>query len=322
MKKHTIIISILFMTGILFLYFTCTYFNAFEAAGIEPPDSQGTPEPSQPNPGDNIFGIDQDGVIYNAQMNNPQDWRVVPLNPPSPAGSPMCITADFSTSKIYWALDINAIDYEIHRANYDGADRELIYSTNQGSITSLAVDSANRMLYFTENTVISKIPVEGGTKEVVYDPGAGSPVSDLTLNIAKSEVYYTNGASELYTVNMFPPPDNWAQESNGGYFMYQFSFDSNTDVIFWADLNGNTIYNAKIGFLNSLGTEISNCGAVFDLVADSEGGFIYWLDMGDEFPAPPHAILKMNSDGSGNREEIVLFPGGYTVYYFTIDFLL
>lgn len=310
MKKYTILISIILGIGILFIYLTCTYFDAFEAAGIKP---------QEPMPGDNMFWITEFGDIYWAPLDNLQNGTGITIDPGQAQGTPMCITTHFDEGRIYWAMDIDAVGCAIYKAKYCGRRCKQIYINDGGAINSIAIDHTSNMLYFNEDEIIWKIPVDGGTKSFVYDNGDGSPVSDLTLDTANNLIYYADNTDGLNIINMIPPAyPSW--EPNDGYPVYQLSFDYNDNEIYWAGYNGNKIYRGQIGELINTYTVTSDCAAVYDLVSDPVNGYIYWLDEGNV--DPPHAIFRMNSDGTGQKEVVVDFTGGDAVYFFTIDFQL
>ena len=307
MKKHTIIISIILGAGIFLTCLTCTYFDPWEAGGI------GEPEPP-------VFWIDWYGTIFKSNIDSPSDK--MEIFSPQEESNPYCIVADPIRQKIYWASYVmnDSDPYQIHRANYDGSEVDRFHWNNMETITSIAFDSGKHELFFSEGMKIRSISTEGEPfVNDILTPGTMN-ISDIALDIENNWIYYATSSTDFYRINMDGTNQTTFQTSAS--IIEQIAYDRTENRIICS--NNTAIFyfqNIVSPGINDPVTTTDQTFSVLDLLVDPMERYVYWLDEGGPYPAPPHGILKTEITGSGGREEILVFGQDESGMVFTIGFM-
>lgn len=207
---------------------------------------------------------------------------------------------------------------EIRKATMDesgNATVEVLYGPPDGvgNPTSVAVDTENGVIYWTEFNRICRGTTDGmGAIDVIYTAGGEEMISDLALDnnrnvyFGEAEVWGSNphvimkvhadGTSEeLYSLNGSVMPSGLKADPANGKLYW---IESSTGNLYEGSLNGHTVQPPKVLF-------DASDGIVAGVNIAIGNGRIYVLDIGSS------DILSGALDGSGTLDKLNL-PTGAT----------
>ena len=214
--------------------------------------------------------------------------------------APRGIDIDFSKELMYWTGTGNQA---IYRAKLDGSERTVLLSISAFTgLADLELDLLNGYIYYSESIpgTISRIPIEGGTPEIIVNTGKSPYYFDL--DIVNNYIYYseinspviwrysTVDGNETALVTNQQEVRDIEIDLNAGKLYFNDSVAHTVNV---ADIDGNNVqqlYDAN---------NTTNLNRPHGLVIDFENNMLYWTD------AETHLICKAPTDGSGPVEVIV-----------------
>ena len=184
------------------------------------------------------------------------------------------VAVDTTNGKIYFIRKTSDETGEIHRVNLDGSNLEMIASPRAGIPLDLAIDPANRKLYWTDS--------RGRIRRANLN---GKSVKNLIQNLNSPEAIALDvGGGKIY----YAEPDSlWRANLNG-----RNREELVTDL---ATLGRITIVNGKIYWTEKVNAEmgaikranldgtnveefVSIQGIPFGMAVDSVGGKLYWTN--------------------------------------------
>ena len=250
---------------------------------------------------DKIYWVDQSNdKIQRANLDGSTIEDV--LTSANGVNNPTEILIDAVNGKMYWSEYFSG---NIKRANLDGTNIEILYS-GLSSPAGMAFDTANNMLYWTENPLfagtnqIRRADMDGGGPiDNLVTTGTNDPV-DLQLDLEAGKIYWTDGdAGEIRRADLdgsnaavflsgLTRPQGLVLD-RGARMMYWASDGLVTNKIQRANLDGAPVVQDLVttGLTSPIGIEL-----------DLSAGKIYWSDWGT------NKIQQANLDGT-NVTDIV-----------------
>ena len=153
----------------------------------------------------------------------------------------------------------------------------------------------------------------------ILTPGTMN-ISDIALDIENNWIYYATSSTDFYRINMDGTNQTTFQTSAS--IIEQIAYDRTENRIICS--NNTAIFyfqNIVSPGINDPVTTTDQTFSVLDLLVDPMERYVYWLDEGGPYPAPPHGILKTEITGSGGSEEILVFGQDESGMVFTIGFM-
>jgi hypothetical protein len=146
---------------------------------------------------------------------------------------PLSIALDVDSDKTYWT---NA-NGEIHRANLDGTDIEVIVALDPGvTLLGLVLDVEGGTIYWTnqEDATILQANLDGSDMEVLVtltEPGEAA--LDLELDLSSDTIFWTNLSGMIQRASLDGTDIEVVVEDIG--VPYGIALDIEADRIFWTE---------------------------------------------------------------------------------------
>ncbi len=214
--------------------------------------------------------------------------------------APRGIDLDFSKGLMYWASTGNG---RIYRAKLDGSEKTtLLTIAGFTMLADMELDLLNGYLYYSETIpgIISRIPIAGGTPEIVVNT-LNMPYY-FDLDIVNNYIYYTDGESpHIWRYDM--GTDTEVNLITNQQHVRDVEIDLNAGKLYFND-RGVDSHSVNVANLDGSGIQVlydANDGLdrPHGLAIDFENDVLYWTD------TETHAICKAPADGSGPVETIV-----------------
>ena len=107
-------------------------------------------------------------------------------------GNPVQVAVNWIARKLYWCdSTLSTIEY----SDYDGGNREVLLN-NVDKVVAIALDPCANEIYWISkgsNYIISKIKLDGTSRQVLVSSGTNSPNS-LVVDVVFSRLYWTDGS--------------------------------------------------------------------------------------------------------------------------------
>jgi len=280
-------------------------FGAWRATGFADVASPGVAETSQEEVtfDRKIFWTDKEDPPVskiqriNSDCNDVENILAVANGLNAPRG----IDIDFSKGLMYWASTGNG---QICRANLDGSEKvTLLTIAGFTMLADMELDLLNGYIYYSETAMrtISRIPIDGGTPEIVVS-STNTPYY-FDLDVVNNYIYYSDGES----------PNIWRYDMNADTEVNLITNQQHVRDI-EIDLNAGKLYFNDRGVdshsVNVANLDGSDARVLYDandgpldrphgLAIDFENDMLYWTD------TETHLICRAPADGSGPVETIV-----------------
>ena len=213
--------------------------------------------------------------------------------------APRGIDIDFAKGLMYWASTGNQT---IYRAKLDGSEKTVLLSISAFTVLAdMELDLLNGYIYYSESMpgTISRIPIEGGTPEIIVNTGKSPYYFDL--DIVNNYIYYSDANSPVIWRYSLIDSSEAALVTNQQQ-VRDIEIDLNAGKLYFNDSVAHTVNVADIDGTNVhrlYDANDTNLDRPHGLAIDFENNILYWTD------AETHLICKAPADGSGPVETIV-----------------
>ena len=213
--------------------------------------------------------------------------------------APRGIDIDFSKGLMYWASTGNGC---IYHAKLDGSEKTaLLTVANTTVLADMQLDLLNGYIYYSQSVAgtISRIPITGGTPEIVAD--TYKMPYYFCLDVINNYIYY----SELQGQNIWRYDITAGTEViliTGQSYVRDIEIDLSGGKLYFADRQAHSVSVANLDGSNVqvlYDADDGNLDRPHGLAIDFENDMLYWTD------TESHCIFKAPKDGSGPVEIIV-----------------
>ena len=187
--------------------------------------------------------------------------------------SPMRITLDVATGKMYW-IQTFALSSEIWRANLNGSGQQKILRTTLDSINGIALDAAGGKMYWTQNGLLASGKIRGanlnGSNVQTIVTGLGNP-SGIALDVAAGKMYWTDSSRHKIQRANLDGSNVQDLVTRGSDAPSDIALDAVDGRMYWveqrgnrirrANLNGSNVQNLISGLSRSKGIALSRSAA-------------------------------------------------------------